>query len=109
MAKGVSYARKVASTVCRQFNLSWQQLLHGSRSRNVSMARGIFCLVCDMEDIHALFVSQVIKKTRQNVVNITRHYRGYYEMNDKEVVKWFTKVWGALHPETVEKEANYEQ
>jgi len=96
MTKGVQRARQIAAAVCKVFNIRLRQLIEETRVSNVKMARGIYCLVCDIEEVHPLFSSIIIKRTRQNVVNISRHYNGYFQSKDKEVVSYTERVMQLL-------------
>lgn len=92
MPKGIMETRRIFCAVRKVFGLTGEQLTRKERSRRLSMARGVYCLVCDAENIHSLFSCKVIQRSRNNVVNIARHYRGYYDTGDKEVVLYYGKV-----------------
>lgn len=90
--KGILRARIIASAVCNIFGIKKDAFANNSRFQDVNLARGIYCLVCYEEGIHPLFSSKVINCSRSNVVNITRHYKGYYDTHNKEVVAYYDLV-----------------
>lgn len=90
--KGVLRARIIAAAVCKIFRINMKYLVNNPRKKDVNLARGLFCLRCYDEGIHPLFTGSVLKCTRSNVVNITRHYKGYYETKNKEVVEGYDRL-----------------
>jgi len=47
MPKGIMEARRIFRAVRKVFGLTGEQLTRKERSRRLSMARGVYCLVCD--------------------------------------------------------------
>lgn len=90
--KGIIRARVILRAVCQVFGITKTMMTSNSYLRDIKLARGIYCLVCYDEGIHPLFSSKVISRTRSNVVNITKHYKGYYDTRDKEVVAYYELV-----------------
>lgn len=92
MAKGVSTARRVAYAVCLEFRMTLRELTDAPKSRRMNLARGVYCLVCDKEGVHPIFSCKVLKRSRSNVINIARRYRGYRDTGYKEVAMCYDKV-----------------
>lgn len=90
--KGIIRAKVIARAVCQVFGITKTVLVSNRGLKEINLARGIYCLVCYDEGIHPLFSSKVISRTRSNVVNITRHYKGYFDTKDKEVVAYYELV-----------------
>lgn len=98
---GISRAREIVNATCKVLGVNKKTVVNNTRQRNINFARGIYCLVCYNEGIHPLFSSIVINCSRSNIINITRHYRNYYEIKDKEVVYYYNLVNKYLKDEKI--------
>ena len=89
---GVMRARKIAYAVCKVFSLSLSQLISAPRSKDIDLARGIYCYCCWKDGIHPTLSRQVIQRSRANMINIGKRYRDAYEIGDRCVIAAVNKV-----------------
>lgn len=92
MWKGVREAQAVFSSVCKVFGLTGKELRSRECSQRLYLAWGVCCFICCDDGIHPSFSCKLIRRSRSNVINIARHYKGYYDTGGKEVVMYHDKV-----------------
>lgn len=94
--KGRDYERAtyIADVVCRQLGIDKVDFHSPSRSCLRNISRGIFCLLClmDKELIRSSVVAEILGCSRSNAVNVTRHYKGYYDIKDKVIMDGYNKA-----------------
>lgn len=88
----VCSAEQVAKAVCAACGLSFDQLLYAPKGREVNLARGLYCAVTTLCSIHPTKAAETIKRSRANVITVSKHYRGYLEVRDAVTTKLFNKI-----------------
>jgi hypothetical protein len=76
-------ASKIVEAVCAASNIPWYVLCcPQKKSVPSNIALGVCCVLSWDVSIHPCIMAQAIHRTRQNIINQTRKYRGYLSSGD---------------------------
>lgn len=88
----VCSSEQVAQAVCAVCNISSEQLVYAPKSRDVNLARGLYCAVTKLAGIHPTDAAATIKRSRANVITVAKHYKGYLEVRDAVTTNLYNKI-----------------
>lgn len=94
MSKDYEAAERLVADICDVFNVDLTDITgdYGRRGR-ACFVRGIVCLYGYIfKGIHPETLCQLLTCTRANVINIARHYLGYYKSRDPEILRYITLI-----------------
>ena len=82
----------IIDAVCKVGGISYFQLLNAPKETTISTLRGVCCVVAWEYNIHARRLARLIHRTRGNVLNQTKKYRGFLQAKDQLTVDIYNKV-----------------
>lgn len=82
----------IIDAVCKVGGITYFQLLNAPKETTISTLRGVCCVVAWEYNIHARRLARLIHRTRGNVLNQTKKYRGFLQAKDKLTVDIYNKV-----------------
>lgn len=85
-------AEMLVQTVCQASELSIEDFRTAPKGYKINVARGVACVLSRELKIIPRIFGETIGRTRANVVNISKHYRGYLSTRDKATVELYKKV-----------------
>ncbi|MBQ9533488.1 MAG: hypothetical protein IJR71_05985 [Prevotella sp.] len=85
-------AEMLLQVVSEASGYSVDDIKHATKSYGINVARGVACVVSRELQIIPRIFGEVLERTRCNVVNISKHYRGYLSTKDKATVNLYEKV-----------------
>ena len=85
-------AEMLIGKVCEASGLSVEDFKHAPKGYKINVARGVACVLSRELQINPRIFGEAMGRTRANVVNISRHYRGYLATNDFSTVELYQKV-----------------
>ena len=85
-------ANQIIDAVCKVGNVSYFSFLSAPKSNHINTLRGICCVVSWEENIPARRLAKLIHRTRGNVLNQTKKYRGFLQAKDKTSCEVYNKV-----------------
>lgn len=82
----------IIDAVCYVGGITYFQLLNDPKSTMLSTLRGVCCVVAWDYGIHARRLAKLIHRTRGNVLNQTKKYRGFLQAKDPLTTEIYNKV-----------------
>lgn len=82
----------IIDAVCKVGGISYFQFLNAPKDTFLSTLRGVCCVVAWEYNIHARRLAKLIHRTRGNVLNQTKKYRGFLQAGDKLTNNIYNKV-----------------
>lgn len=82
----------IIDAVCKVGGISYFQFLNEPKNTTISTLRGVCCVVAWEYKIHARRLSRLIHRTRGNVLNQTKKYRGFLQAKDPLTTDIYNKV-----------------
>ncbi len=82
----------IIDAVCEVGGISYFQLLNAPKETTISTLRGICCVVAWEYNVHARKLAKLIHRTRGNVLNQTKKYRGFLQAKDPLATQIYNKV-----------------
>ena len=85
-------AEMLLEAVSKASGYSVDAIKHATKSYGINVARGVACVISRELQIIPRVFGEAMGRTRCNVVNISKHYRGYLSTKDKATVNLYEKV-----------------
>ena len=85
-------AEIIVDAVCKVGGINYFQLLSAPKSEKMSTLRGLCCVAGWEFGVHARRMAKMIHRTRGNVLNMQRKYRGLIVFKDALTVSLYGKV-----------------
>lgn len=74
-------------------NIDYPQLLNRKKSLKTNVLRGVVCLIAyRILLIHPTTASQMLGRTRQNIINMARKYKEYFEVGDSSTTETYYSI-----------------
>lgn len=92
----------IMRTICDIGKVTFLQLTSMKKTEHLNILRGLYCLICRDYCIHPRLAARLICRSRQNVINQTRKYRGYLQIGDIRTITIYNQIINKL---TISKDA----
>lgn len=85
-------ADKIIDAVCKVGKISYFHFLWAPKNTTLSTLRGVCCVIAWEQGVHARRLAKLIHRTRGNVLNQTKKYRGFLQSKDKLTTEIYNNV-----------------
>lgn len=82
--------------ICDVGNVTFYQLVSRKKTEHLNTLRGLFCLICRDNCVHPKLAAKLISRSRQNIINQTRKYKGYLQTGDPNTSKLYIDIINRL-------------
>lgn len=86
----------IIDAVCEVGEISYFTFILAPKSTTLNTLRGVCCLMAWEYGVHARRMCKLIRRTRGNVLNMQRVYRGLLQSKDPMTVEYYNKVKNAI-------------
>lgn len=87
----------IMRTICEIGKVSFFQLTSPKKTEHLNTLRGLYCLICRDYCIHPKLAAKLLCRSRQNIINQTRKYRGYLQTKDPRTITIYTQIMNKLN------------
>lgn len=85
-------AAMLIEAVCDASGITTDDFRTLPKGLNVNIARGVACVLSRELHIIPRIFGEAFGRSRANVVNVSKHYRGYLSTKDRATVELYNKV-----------------
>ncbi len=82
----------IIDAICEVGGFSYLHLIFAPKETRLSTLRGVCCLMAWEYGVHARRMAKLIRRTRGNVLNMQRSYRGLLQSGDPMTVDLYNQV-----------------
>lgn len=82
----------IEQAVCEVGEISLEQLRSRKKAVLLNSLRGIFCFMAMKGGIHPTLAGERLERSRGNVINQAKRYKGYLDSKDKYITMLYTVI-----------------